>query len=118
MATRKIVILERVNEPSDYDFKYILRATYNAKFNDLKKDPNRVSILKDATQEEKDEMVLGLVEERSGVANYTPGTTIDQIKADLEDRLAKFQSELDNRNPFKLFNTSFDGSVWTEEGVQ
>ena len=115
--SRKIVILERINEPSDYDFRFVLRATYNPKFVDFKKDPNRKSILADAAQDETDEMIGGLVEERLGTVSYKPGMATDDIKADLESKLVDFQAEIDSRNPFKLFGTSFDGTKWTDGGV-
>ena len=117
MATRKIIILERINEPSDYDFRYVIRATYNPKFTNFKKDPNRKSILVDATLEENAEMIIGLVEERSGIAHFSPGTDIKEIQSNLEKRLSEFQSEIDQRNPFKLFQSSFDGTTWTLKGV-
>ena len=112
--SRKIIILDRVNEPSDYDFQYVIRANSNSKIKDFYKN---ASILVDATQEEIDEVSSGVIVERSGIAHFGVATSLAEIKSELEKRLSEFQFELDNRNPWKLKGTSFDGTQWIDGGI-
>lgn len=115
MATRRIVILERVAEPSDYNFKYILRANNLSKLKDFFKAST--SLLKDASPDELAEVQAGLVVEIQDIANYKEGTDLLTIEQDLERKLISFQDQINSRNPFKLFGSSFDGTSWTIGGI-
>lgn len=115
MATRKIVILDRINEPSDYDFKYVFRVSSPSKINAYYKD--KVSILLDATQEEKDEVASGAIVETSGIAHFKAGTDIAEVQATLEKLLAEYQGQINSKNPWKLNGSSFDGTSWIIGGI-
>jgi hypothetical protein len=91
-----IEIKERVNEPSDFSFSYVIRADVPS----------------------KDQTVIGAdvsaVEERSGVLQMPAGSTIEQVKEKLIALQQQLQAEVNGRKKFEFYGLAYDGSKWTE----
>lgn len=114
---RKIIILERVNEPSDFNFKVAFWLTVQAQRKPYEVNADAVSAVKDATAQELQEIKDGAVREVVFVASYPDGTTAAAIKTDLVNRYNAAQAELHSRNPWKYYGTFWNGTGWTNAGV-
>lgn len=114
---RKIIIQERLDEPSDLNFRYVLRADVPLARRPYYADAGKVSLLKDATAEETQEVKTGAVIEREGKASFAAGTQTAAIRAQLVNVFGVFQAEVDGHNAFKFFGTYWDGVSWTNGGV-
>lgn len=114
---KKIIILERINEPSDNDFKYVLWATVPVGRESFYTNINAKSEYKAATAEELQDIKDGKVIERSGLISKTESVTFANIKNDLEKLFKDFQDEINNKKPFLRYGTFWDGTAWTSGGV-
>lgn len=114
---KQIIILERVNQPSDQDFRYVMWATVPATRKQYYVNPNFVSQYKDITAEELAALRDGSIVEQVGIIPRPTGTTIAQIRAELIVRFNLFQNSIINYNPYERYGTYYDGSTWTAGGV-
>lgn len=124
---KKIIILQRTGEPSDYSFSYLLwadvpvaRQAQYAKLMPVATtlNPNPVvTAYPEATTAETDAIKAGQVIEKVGQANFPVGTTMSTIQAYLIKEFNQFQSEVNTRNPWVRYGTYWDGTSWVVGGV-
>jgi hypothetical protein len=109
----KIIILERINEPSDFSFRFAMYATTPAtresKYLSAEKtsavaglDPTQLQLIKD-----------GKIVESIETAEFLAGTTMKTIQDELIKRQEAFQAKVDATNPWKYYGTAWDGTKWT-----
>lgn len=114
---RQIIILERVNEPIDMSFRYVLWATVPAARVSAYANPAATSAFKNATVPEVTALQTGSVVEQVGLASFTIGTSIATIQAFLLNQFATFQAQITAANPTVRYGTSYDGTSWTPGGT-
>ena len=110
---RKIIIQERINEPSDFSFRYIMWADVPATRQSQYADPDKTSLVKDITTGELQAIKDGKVIEIQETAEFVAGTPIATIQAELIKRQGIFQAKINAANPWKFYGTSYDGTSWT-----
>ncbi len=113
----KIIILERVNPPSDLAYRYVLWADVPAARQRFHADPNKTSAYIDATTEDLATLRSGAVAEKVCVYTWQAGVTQAQIIAELRAQLDAFQAEVTNMNLWDRYGTIWDGVSWTQKGV-
>jgi hypothetical protein len=109
---RKIIIQERVNEPSDFSFRFVLWATVPAARQSQYADATKVSVVKDITAGELTSFRSGEFLEKQETAHYLAGTPIATIQADLIARFNTYQAQVTASNPWRFYGTSWDGTSW------
>ena len=118
---RKIIIQERINEPSDFSFRYVLWADVPAARQSFYADPAKTSSVKDATASELVALRTGAVLEQSDTAFFPAGTTAAVIRTALIARFTTFQDRVTAENPWRFYGTSADfvsgAWVWTAGGA-
>lgn len=114
---RRIVILKRINEPSDLAFEFVLWADVPAARQPFYADPAATSAYAEATAPEIDAIRTGAIAERKESGTAAAGTPLAQIYAKLEVRWQRWQDEVDTRNPWVRYGTYWDGTTWTQDGV-
>lgn len=114
---RRIVILKRINEPSDLAFEFVLWADVPAARQPFYADPTATSAYAEATAAEIDAIKTGAVAEQLDSGTAAAGTPLPEILAKLEARWERWQDEVNTRNPWVRYGTSWDGTTWTQEGV-
>ncbi len=75
------------------------------------------SAYKEATAAETVALTTGQMAELVDEISVEPGTTIAQVKSQLEARWAAFQAEVNAANPWQNYGTFWDGTAWTNAGV-
>lgn len=115
---KRIIILDRVDEPSDNSFRYVLWAVVPAARVSAYASATAVSAWRDISALELADLRAGLFTERTDVAHVPAGTTIAQIQAALITRWTAFQAEVTSRNPTQRYGTFWDDtSTWTVAGT-
>ena len=114
---KQILILERVNAPSDLSFNYALWATVPTARWPFYANVALVSAFKNISAGELQDLRDGKVTERVGFAFYPAGTTVAAIKADLIAKFNEFQAFVTSQNAYTQYGTSWDGTTWTAGGV-
>lgn len=114
---RKIIILERLDEPSDLNFNVVFwlavktaRQIYNA-------DSSKASKVKDATAQEIQDIKDGKIVEVLEKASFSAATPSADVRTKLVARYNELQADLDAKNPWKFFGTYWDGTVWNSGGA-
>lgn len=114
---RKIIILDRVDEPSDLNFNVVfwltvktVRQVYNA-------DATKVSKVKDATTQEIQDIKDGKIVEVLEKASFPSSAQSTDVRTKLVARYNELQADLDTKNPWKFFGTFWDGTAWNSGGV-
>lgn len=115
---RKIIILEQLNQPSDFDFRFVCWASVPSGREVLYADPQKNSIVKDVSEPELAAIRAGQIVEYADVMRAPAGTTIAQMKAKLETRFNEFQSLLNSQNPGRYYGSYWDGTSWVPGGMQ
>lgn len=110
---RKIIFQERINEPSDFSFRFVFWASVPAARQTFNADPTETSVVKDVTAAELTAIQNGQIIEQVNTVNYPAGTTIASIQADLVNKFNAFQAQVTALNPWKYFGTTWDGTAWT-----
>lgn len=110
---RKIIILERVNMPSDQDFRVAFWIDVPASRQAFYANPAAVSVVKDATQAELDAIKAGAVVEEVQAMPARANATQAQLLAALVTRYTARQAEFSARNPWARYGSYWDGSSWT-----
>jgi hypothetical protein len=115
--SKKIIVLERVNIPSDMDFRYVFWADVPTTRQSYYANPIATSLYKDATTVELTAIQTGVVVETSGIWQSVSGQTVSQIKAALITEFTRYQNHITNDNPIPYYGTSYDGTTWTNVTV-
>jgi len=110
---RKIIVQERINEPSDFSFRFVLWATVPASRQAIYADATKTSVVKDITAPELQDIRDGKVVESRETAEFLAGTSIATIQAELVKRHATFQAKITAANPWRYYGTSWDGITWS-----
>ena len=111
---RKIIIQERINEPSDFSFKYVFWATVPTARQTYYADASKTSVVKDITASELTSLRNGEFLEKVETANYVTGTPIATVQADLITKFNIYQTQVTAANPWKYYGTSWDSVTgWT-----
>ena len=119
---RRVIILERVEGPA-LAFRFALWAAVPAA-----KQPYyhksrlymtfagasayRGSEWDEATAPEHQAIMDGQVAERVDQISVAPGTTPAQIRTMLETEWARYQTDINNRDLWGYYGTSWDGTTW------
>lgn len=119
---KKIVILERLDEPSDYNFRVAFRIIIPAAKQLFYSDGTKTSAYPYAAAALIAAIQAGQVEEVVEVMHWTRDASgnpppLNAVAADMETRYNQIQTEMNTRNPWVRYGTSWDGSAWTQEGV-
>lgn len=114
---KQIIILERLNEPSDMNFRYALWATVPAARVSAYANAAATSAFKTASAAELTALQNGAVVERTGLASFTIGTPIATVQAFLLTQFAIFQAQINTANPTGRYGTFYDGTSWTAGGT-
>lgn len=109
---RKIIIQERINEPSDFSFRFVLWASVPVSRQALYADPTKTSVVKDITAEELQDLRDGKFVESQETAEFLAGTSISTIQTELIKRHTAFQAKITAANPWRFYGTSWDGTSW------
>lgn len=115
---RQIIILDKLPVASgSTGYQVLYRAVVPAARQAFYVNPAAVSAYKDATPQETTDLQTGAVVERVEpyVIDGTP--TLNAVKAALQARFTDFQTSVTNYNPWALYGSSWDGTVWTIGGV-
>jgi hypothetical protein len=113
---KKIIVLERVGEPSDDSYNFVLWATVPTGREPAYANAGKTSAYQDATPEELTALQDGTVVERTGTLAYPAGGS-GNFKQDLQKLFSEFQSEINKANPWVRYGTSYDGTTWTNAGT-
>jgi hypothetical protein len=113
----RIIILERVNAPSDLAYRYVLWADVPAARQRFYADPNAQSAYLDATADDLAALRSGAVVEKVSTYTWQVGATLAQITAQLRAELDAFQDQITNLNLWDRYGTVWDGNSWTQKGV-
>ena len=113
-----IVVLDRTNVRTA-TFRYLLRAAVPTARQSYFANPDATSAYKNATEAELVALRAGQYVE---VVRESPfgGMTVPQIKTWLIEAQTALQAKVNadaGWNPFKYWGTSWDGSTWTNGGV-
>ena len=126
---KKIIILNRLNEPSDMTFRYAMWAVVPAARVSAYANATATSAYSGATAAELLAIQNGQVTERvvvwqataavpiATIQAATAAVPIATIQAALVAEFAKFQAEINARNPTGRFGTFWDGATWTLGGT-
>ena len=124
---KKIIILDRVGEPSDVAYRVAFwltvpstRWAFYVKPEGINPDGTRIlfkSQYKDATEIENQDLRDGKVEEYIETCYKPAGAALAQVAAFLESEYTKFQNQMNSFNPYVQYGTYWDGASWTHGGV-
>lgn len=110
---RKIIILDRVNLPSDQDFRVAFWLDVAPSRQSFYANPAAVSAVVGATAEELAAIRSGAVVEEVVIVPARANATQGALLAALVTRYTARQNEFTARNPWARYGSSWDGSVWT-----
>jgi hypothetical protein len=114
---KQIIILDRVNEPSDMNFRYVMWAAVPTGRNVAYANPDATSAYKGADATELAAIQDGSVVERQELASFPIGTPMATIQQYLITQFNAFQNHITNRNPTVRYGTFYDGTAWTSGGT-
>lgn len=117
MANKQIIVLDRVNIPSDFSFRYAMWAAVPAARQSFYANAAATSAWNGAAAGEITALQNGSVVERVAVAEFPAGTGVPAIKAALQAAFTAFQNRITNDNSWNLYGTFYDGTSWTTGGV-
>jgi hypothetical protein len=114
---RKIIILDRVNLPSDQDFRVAFWLDVAAPRRLFYANPAAVSAVKDATAGEVDAIRSGAVVEEIVTVPARSGVGMAALLAAIVARYEARQAEFTARNPWVRYGSYWDGNAWTGVSV-
>ncbi len=114
---REIIILERLSEPSDMTFRYLLWATVPAARVSAYANATATSAFRNATAPELAAIQAGQVVERVDVFEAPIGTPVATIQAALIAAFNRFQAQINAFNPTVRYGTAWDGVSWSAGGT-
>lgn len=110
---RKIVILDRLNLPSDQDYRVAFWLGVVPARQPFHANAAAVSAVKDATQAEIDAIKAGAIIEEVITVPAPSSTGQAALLAALVARYNVRQAEITARNPWARYGSYWDGSAWT-----
>jgi hypothetical protein len=110
---RKIIILDRVNLPSDQDFRIAFWLDVPAARQPFYANPAAVSAVIGATTDEISAIRSGAVVEEIVTVPGRAGTGQAALLAAIVSRYEARQAEFTARNPWARYGSFWDGNGWT-----
>ena len=110
---RKIIQLERVGMPSDTNFRVAFWLDVPVARRSFYANATATSAVIGITAQELALIQSGAVVEVVETLPRPAGATMGDFRNDAEALYARLQSELNNRNPYARYGTSWDGATWT-----
>jgi hypothetical protein len=101
--TAYIEIRERLHQPSDFDFRYVLRADVP--------EANQQYYAKDINS--SDPVLNGSIVEREGEFGGVAGMTVAQVKTALITMWQKFQDNITNEDRWNYYGVNWNGTSWS-----
>lgn len=114
---RKIIVLEKQPNPNEVVFDYIFWLDVPTNYQPFYANADATSQYKNATTEEIDAIKAGQVYELAGSAVFSKTDTVADIKSFLVAKFNREQTIINNKNPWIYYGTYYDGSSWTNRGV-
>ena len=114
---KQIIILERVDEPSDNSFNVAYWVTIPAARVSAYANATATSQFKQASAPELAAIQAGQVVEIVERMGFVAGTGVAAIQAALIARFNTLQAAATSRNPWVRYGTTWDGSAWTVAGT-
>jgi FAD/FMN-containing dehydrogenase len=110
---RKIIILDRMNLPSDQDFRIAFWLDVPAARQQFYANSEAVSAVIGATSEELDAIKAGVVVEEIVTVPGRAGAGQAALLAAIVSRYQARQAEFTARNPWARYGSFWDGTGWT-----
>lgn len=112
---RRIIVLDKSRETNALQFAVWVdvpaaRQTFYA-------NASAVSAVSGASGAEVAAIQSGAVYEHVEAVNFTPGTTVGQMQAQMIATFNSVQARITGFNPWSLYGTSWDGATWTVVNV-
>lgn len=114
---KQIILLERVDEPSDNNFRVAFWLTVPNTRWEFYANANATSQYKHASAQELQDIVDGKVQEIVETVGFEAGTGLPAIKADLISKFTKHQNRINNINPWVRYGVSYNGTAWSAGGI-
>ncbi len=114
---KQIIILERVDEPSDNSFNVAFWLTIPAARIAAYANATATSQFKQVSAPELAAIQAGQIVEVVEKASFIAGTGIPAIQAALIARFNTLQAAATSRNPWVRYGTTWDGSAWVAGGT-
>ena len=114
---RRIIILDRIGEPSDFSFKFAVWANVPTERQPYYANAEATSEVKNITAEELTAIQNGEISEQIFTAVFPSGTELTTIKDYLIAEAIKYQTLINTKNPWQYYGTYYDGDSWTAGGV-
>lgn len=114
---RKIIILDRLNLPSDQDYRVAFWLAVPPERQSFYADATAKSRVIGATGAEVSAIQNGAVVEVVELFPRPAATTLANLRTALIGRFNALQADLTLRNPYDRYGTSWDGTAWTAGGV-
>lgn len=109
---RQIIILNQVGT-SDQNYNYLFRLSVPESQQSFYANQNATSFYNGATADEIAAIQAGQITEVTGNINNPMGTQTAEIKAKLQKQFQGLQDDLNIKNKYSLYGTSFDGKQWS-----
>lgn len=114
---KQIIILDRLNEPSDMTFRYVLWATVPVARVAAYADAAKTSAFKDVSAPELAALQAGQIAEKVDVFQAPIGIGIAAIQAALIVAFNTWQARVNATNSTQRYGTFWDGATWTVAGT-
>lgn len=114
---KQIIILDRLNEPSDMTFRYVLWATVPVARVAAYANVTAVTAFKNASAPEIAAIQAGQIAEKVDVFQAPIGTAIAAIQAALITAFNTWQAQVNATNSTQRYGTFWDGATWTVAGT-
>jgi len=124
---KKIIILDRVGEPSDVAYRVAFwltvpstRYAFYVKPAGMNPDGSPIpfkSAWKDATEADNQDLRDGKVLEVIETYTLPAGVTLAQVQTFLQNKFTEKQDWLNSINPYVRYGSYWDGTSWTAGGV-
>lgn len=109
----KIIILERINEPSDFSFRFAMYAEAPATRESKYASTEKTSAVANIDAEQLDLIKQGKIIESIETAEFVAGTPMKTIQDELIKRQEAFQAKVTATNPWKYYGTAWNGTNWS-----
>lgn len=115
---KKIIILDRVGEPSDIAYRVAFWIEVpQSRWKFYVKSAEFKSQWLDASDAENQDLRDGKIEEIIETHYLPAGATVAQVRNFLENRYRQLQDWMNNTNPYHRYGSYWDGTQWVVGGV-
>lgn len=114
---KKIIILERINEPSDFSIRYVFWLPVPLSIQSHYSKASPASLYPAANTDELTKIQKGEILEINDTLTMPANTPISSVQAKLIELYNEKLSELTNQKKYGYFGTFWDGKSWNVPGV-